>query len=277
MRGASGGLQGSDDRVQAVLAVGPCSRAAAVCRYIRRLRERKPFMGTTIQATSVLHALQTASSSDLRAKVSQAGVTSAGADVRAATQGPTAKEIVSDVSAYYYAREHSDEVTYTRAGLVPTERRRVLANIQENIAVAVEGMKEEYGRFLDELKSQEPDLAAKYMKFGLGFTRFGFSLDTKGELVATGFDLSGNDKNRLTKILNQDAALKKHVVDFFNFSKDFEIAAGWVEGSRITPESFSVHDIGGALENSIFLSSKTSNPFARILNLSIHNININSK
>jgi len=231
-------------------------------------------MSTTIQATSALHALQTASSSDLRAKVSQAGTVSAGADVRAATQGPTAREIASDVSAYYYAREHSDEVTYTRAGLVPTERSRVLTAIQEKYTAAIEGMKKEYGRFLEGLQAKAPDLSASYMKSGPGFVRFGFSLDTNGDLVARGYDLTGreSDKNRLTQLLNQDTALKDQVLAFYNAAREFQAAAGWAEGNRMTPESFQQHDIGEALQSALLLSGSVR---GSALNLSF-DININN-
>lgn len=222
-------------------------------------------MSTTIQAESALNFLQTASSSDLRARVSQAGAASAGAEVHA-----------SDVSVFYHAREYGDEVqTYDRSGFLDAARDRMLTAISEKSTAAIAGMKEEYGRFLEGVKSQAPDLAASYMKFGLGSTRFGFSLDTKGDLVAVGYDLTARDKNRLTQMLNQNTALKGHVLAFYNAAREFEVAAGWAMGNRITPENFQRHDIGAALEFSMALSDKSSGAQGMILNLPIHNININ--
>lgn len=158
------------------------------------------------------------------------------------------------------------DAIYGPDGLWVNPKDQLLSEIQEKSAAAVNGMKTEWQNFLHAAKSQAPDLAAKYMT---AVVNFGVSLDTSGNLSVTeykGYSMTASEKTRLTQILNQGTALKGYVHDYYNAATEFESSSDWPKEDRITPESFSHHDLGYALERARLAGGDG-------LSIYLHNIN----
>jgi hypothetical protein len=200
-----------------------------------------------------------------REKLSQASTNTKVAQVQ--ESNPSIKQTAASVVLHLngYGKSPVSE-TYGLDGLLVSAKDQLLVKIFDKSTAAVNGMKAEWQTFINVVESEASDLASKYMR---GVVNFGVSLDTSGDLSIKeykGYAMTVSENSELRRIINQGTKLKNYVVDFYNAAIEFENAFDWPKEDRITPESFSNHDLGSALEMVKLLGGDG-------LSISLHNIN----
>ena len=200
-----------------------------------------------------------------REKLSQASTNTKIAQVEESTQ--FIKQVAASVVLHLNGYEKSPVgETYGPDGLWVSAKDQLLVKIFDKSAAAVNGMKAEWQNFINAVESEAPNLASKYMR---GFVNFGVSLDTSGNLSIQeykGYAMKVSENTELTRIINQGTELKKYAINYYNAAIEFENTFDWPKEDRITPESFSHHDLGYALE---MVKPLGGDGFS----ISLHNIN----
>ena len=188
-----------------------------------------------------------------RSRVAQAGAATQGSGVQVkASETP-----ISEVTASLVYRPSQNEVpadnTYgplevcVHPGAVPSGR-QVLSDSENSRQIATttaetfSSLSGVYKKFKQSLQSAAPDLAK---------LDFGFTLDPKGDLVATG--VSGDQKNRLTELLKKSPELKELATQFAQNVKDYGQAEGYYRQGlatfKLDAETFQqTIDVGKAIE-----------------------------
>lgn len=163
----------------------------------------------TVQSTPYL------ASETLRARVGQAGATSQATPLEVSSRSTLMEEITASASVIY--RQRQNEVpknnTYVHFQLSIDPRspapwmNKDIREKQKAIDVnsTFNSMDKAYKEFKSSLQRVAPNLAK---------LDFGFTLDPQGDLVATG--VSGQEKNKLTELLNQSENLKGLASEFAN-------------------------------------------------------------
>lgn len=145
----------------------------------------------------------------LRARVIQAGATSQAAKPEVSSSSTSMEELTASASVIYRQRQnevpkdntyvHLEVWTMPSWGHDP-EKMRSYGEIFSGAMNAMDGT---YQEFKQSLKKSSPDLANQ---------DFGFSIDSKGDLVATG--VSGEQKTKLTQLINKIPGFKELAKDF---------------------------------------------------------------
>lgn len=169
-----------------------------------------------------------ASSEALRSRIAQAGAISQAQASKVSISAQSIEEAAATASVVY--RQRQNEVpadnTYVHldAWVMPSaestaqieKRYAKLGSIGEKIDNAANAMNGVYKQFKQSLERISPDLAK---------LDFGFTLDPQGDLVATG--VSGQEKTRLTQLLNQSPELRELASQFA------ENLMEWVQADNI--------------------------------------------
>ena len=143
-------------------------------------------------------------SETLRTRVGQAGATSQAALPEVSSRSTSMEEITASASVIY--RQPKNEVpkdnTYghLEVSIIPgwghdPEKMKSYGEIFSSAMNLMDGT---YQEFKQSLKKSAPDLAKQ---------DFGFSIDAKGDLVATG--VSGEQKTKLTQLLDEIPKFKE--------------------------------------------------------------------
>lgn len=188
-----------------------------------------------------------------RSRVAQAGAATQSSGV----QMKASETPISEVTASLVYRPQQNEVppdntygpleVWVHPGATPGLR-QVLADSENSRQIAtttaetLSSLSGVYKKFKQSLQSVAPDLAK---------LDFGFTLDPKGELVATG--VSGDQKNRLTELLKKSPELKELATQFAQNVKAYGQADGYYWGDvgvfRLDAETFQqTIDVGKAIE-----------------------------
>lgn len=145
----------------------------------------------------------------LRARVIQAGATSQAAKPEVSSSSTSMEELTASASVIYRQRQNEVPADNTYGHLevwtMPSwghdpEKMRSYGEIFSGAMNAMDGT---YQEFKQSLKKSSPDLANQ---------DFGFSIDSKGDLVATG--VSGEQKTKLTQLINKIPGFKELAKDF---------------------------------------------------------------
>ena len=188
-----------------------------------------------------------------RSRVAQAGAATQGGGV----QVKASETVMSEVTASLVYRPSQNEVpadntygpleVWVNPGAVPSGRQLLadsenMRQIATTVAETLSSLNGVYKKFKQSLQSAAPDLAK---------LDFGFTLDPKGELVATG--VSGDQKSRLTELLKKSPELKELATQFAQNVKDYGQAEGYYRQSlgtfRLDAETFQqTIDIGKAIQ-----------------------------
>ncbi len=192
-------------------------------------------------------------SETLRTRVGQAGATSQAALPEVSSRSTSMEEITASASVIY--RQPKNEISpdnvyvpldvwvhpasegidlYAQAELVAEGRRKVGASLN-----AMDGI---YRDFKESLKMRAPDLAE---------IDFGFTINPQGDLIATG--VSGQQKNLLSKFLNETPGLKELASNFANnvmgYSQVEPYSWGGVGRFKLNTDNFEkTIDVGQALD-----------------------------
>lgn len=168
------------------------------------------------------HWATEASSEALRARIAQAGATSQAQASQVSVSTQSIGEAAAAASVVY--RQRQNEVpadnTYVHLdawvdpSLESTEqinsRNANMTRIGRQVDNTFNAMNGVYKQFKQSLERTSPDLAKR---------DFGFTLDPQGDLVATG--VSGQEKTRLTQLLNESPQLQELASQFARSLKDW--------------------------------------------------------
>lgn len=215
--------------------------------------------------TSIVRAAQWASSiasEALRARVGQAGATSQTVQPTVHSNSTSIEDVAASASVIYRQRQNEVPADNTYGHLevwtIPgwghdPEKMKSYGEVFSSAMNAMDGI---YQEFKQSLKKSSPDLVTQ---------DFGFSVDSKGDLIATG--VSGEKKIKLTQLLNEIPGFKELANNFASGLMGFAKAESnyGLGRFKLNAENFQqTIDIGQALDSKYKNNDATGNWFFQL-------------